>query len=176
MGSRPAHLSGRRQLSKHVLVSSTARCVSCTAVPAAPPWGLLCDSKQPACSLQGVQSVSLQQCVSMAHRFSAIRRKIGVALRRFPEITTDTVALLFFEELDYVKEGQNGNIFAEQMREALPQVTAESFAIETAGEHFTFAASAECGVHRGREHRQCCMPRKPPRWGFYGERRGQGIL
>eukprot|EP00891_Asterochloris_glomerata_P005985 jgi/Astpho2/5985/e_gw1.00084.8.1_t len=55
-------------------------------------------------------------------------RKIGVALRRFPEITTDTVALLdewatrFFEELDYVKEGQNGTIFAEQMREALPQV------------------------------------------------------
>ena len=79
--------------------------------------------------------MSLQQRVSTTHCSSAICRKIGVALRRFPEITTDTVALLdewatrFFEELDYVKEGQNGNIFAEQMREALPQVTEGSFDI-----------------------------------------------
>ena len=90
-------------------------------------------SSMPA-PLQDMQSVSLQQHVAAAHCSPVMCRKIGVALRRFPEITTDTVALLdewatrFFEELDYVKEGQNGNIFAEQMREALPQVRAGSFA------------------------------------------------
>eukprot|EP01025_Chloroclados_australasicus_P040545 TRINITY_DN423_c0_g2_i11.p2 TRINITY_DN423_c0_g2~~TRINITY_DN423_c0_g2_i11.p2 ORF type:complete len:776 (+),score=103.02 TRINITY_DN423_c0_g2_i11:149-2329(+) len=55
-------------------------------------------------------------------------RKIGVFLRRFPQITVDGVALLdewayrFFDELDYVKEGQNGIKFAKQMAEDLPQV------------------------------------------------------
>ena len=40
----------------------------------------------------------------------------------------DVVALLdewaarFFEELDYVREGNNATIFAEQLREELPQV------------------------------------------------------
>jgi hypothetical protein len=44
------------------------------------------------------------------------------------QITTDVVALLdewaarFFEELDYVKEGQNATIFAQQMARDLPQV------------------------------------------------------
>jgi len=44
------------------------------------------------------------------------------------QITTDVVALLdewaarFFEELDYVKEGQNATIFAQQMAQDLPQV------------------------------------------------------
>ncbi|MCO5605078.1 hypothetical protein L7F22_059256 [Adiantum nelumboides] len=44
--------------------------------------------------------------------------KLGVALRRFPQIATDVVGLVdewaarFFEELDYVKEGQNGTRFA----------------------------------------------------------------
>lgn len=55
-------------------------------------------------------------------------RKVGVFLRRFPQIQTDVVALLdewaarFFEELDYVREGQNATKFAQQMREDLPQV------------------------------------------------------
>lgn len=57
-----------------------------------------------------------------------IIRKIGIFLRRFPQIKTDFVALLdewaerFFEELDYVKEGQNATRFAEQMAADLPQV------------------------------------------------------
>jgi len=57
-----------------------------------------------------------------------IIRKIGLFLKRFPQIQTDFVALLdewaerFFEELDYVKEGQNATKFAEQMKEDLPQV------------------------------------------------------
>ncbi|EIE20315.1 ABC1-domain-containing protein [Coccomyxa subellipsoidea C-169] len=55
-------------------------------------------------------------------------RRIGVFLRRFPEIKTDVPALIdewasrFFEELDYVKEGQNATRFAESIREDLPQV------------------------------------------------------
>ena len=57
-----------------------------------------------------------------------IIRKLGHFLKRFPEIKTDVVALLdewaerFFEELDYVKEGQNATKFAEQMKQDLPQV------------------------------------------------------
>lgn len=56
-------------------------------------------------------------------------RKIGVFLRRFPEIRTDVPALIdewacrFFEELDYVKEGQNQIRFAESIKEDLPQVS-----------------------------------------------------
>lgn len=51
-------------------------------------------------------------------------------LRRFPSIRTDVVGLLdewaarFFEELDYVREGNNGIIFAKQMAKDLPQVLA----------------------------------------------------
>ena len=57
-----------------------------------------------------------------------IIRRIGQFLKRFPEITTDFVALLdewaarFFEELDYVREGNNATLFAEQMKQDLPQV------------------------------------------------------
>lgn len=51
-------------------------------------------------------------------------------MRRFPRLLArvDLVALLdewaarFFEELDYVREGQNATKFAEQMKEDLPQV------------------------------------------------------
>ena len=58
------------------------------------------------------------------------RRSLGVFLRRFPKLMArvDLVALLdewaarFFEELDYVREGNNATKFAEQMREELPQV------------------------------------------------------
>jgi predicted unusual protein kinase regulating ubiquinone biosynthesis (AarF/ABC1/UbiB family) len=59
-----------------------------------------------------------------------IIRKLGLFLRRFPEVSTDVVALLdewaarFFEELDYVHEGRNATLFAESMREDLPQVGA----------------------------------------------------
>lgn len=57
-----------------------------------------------------------------------IIRKLGVALRRFPQIATDVVGLVdewaarFFEELDYIKEGQNGTRFAELIHDDLPQV------------------------------------------------------
>ncbi|BBN12396.1 aarF domain-containing kinase [Marchantia polymorpha subsp. ruderalis] len=57
-----------------------------------------------------------------------IIRKLGVALRRFPQIATDVVGLVdewaarFFEELDYINEGENGTRFAEQMKVDLPQV------------------------------------------------------
>ncbi|KAL2632941.1 hypothetical protein R1flu_004420 [Riccia fluitans] len=57
-----------------------------------------------------------------------IIRKLGVALRKFPQIATDVVGLVdewaarFFEELDYVNEGNNGTRFAEQMKVDLPQV------------------------------------------------------
>ena len=56
-----------------------------------------------------------------------IVRKVGVALRRFPQINTDVVALLdefaarFFEELDYNKEASNTLRFAENMKK-LPVV------------------------------------------------------
>eukprot|EP00198_Chlamydomonas_reinhardtii_P009358 XP_001698695.1 ABC1/COQ8 ser/thr kinase [Chlamydomonas reinhardtii] len=57
-----------------------------------------------------------------------IIRRLGIFLRRFPQLTTDVVALLdewaarFFEELDYVHEGANSERFAEQMRVDLPQL------------------------------------------------------
>jgi len=60
-----------------------------------------------------------------------IIRTIGLAIRKYaPDLTkrADIVALLdewasrFFEELDYVKEGQNATRFAEQMKRDLPQV------------------------------------------------------
>jgi len=59
-----------------------------------------------------------------------IIRALGVFLRRFPEITAraDVVALLdewaarFFEELDYVREGNNATRFEESIRVDLPQV------------------------------------------------------
>lgn len=55
-----------------------------------------------------------------------VLRRIAVWLRQFPQIPTDFVALLdewaarFFEELDYIREGNNGTIFAQQMAEDLP--------------------------------------------------------
>lgn len=55
-------------------------------------------------------------------------RKIGIFLRRFPQIKTDIPALIdewasrFFEELDYIKEGQNATRFAASIRKILPQV------------------------------------------------------
>uniref|UniRef100_A0A0D6R6K3 Protein kinase domain-containing protein n=1 Tax=Araucaria cunninghamii TaxID=56994 RepID=A0A0D6R6K3_ARACU len=57
-----------------------------------------------------------------------IIRKLGMALRKFPKISIDVVGLVdewaarFFEELDYINEGENGTRFAEMMRKDLPQV------------------------------------------------------
>ncbi|KAL3726748.1 hypothetical protein ACJRO7_031616 [Eucalyptus globulus] len=57
-----------------------------------------------------------------------IIRNLGLVLRRFPQISVDVVGLVdewaarFFEELDYVNEGENGTRFAEMMRKDLPQV------------------------------------------------------
>ena len=62
---------------------------------------------------------------------SVLRRSMGMALRRFVPITqerVDIVGLLdewaarFFEELDYVREGNNATRFAEEMQRDLPQV------------------------------------------------------
>lgn len=49
------------------------------------------------------------------------------------QISIDVVGLVdewaarFFEELDYVNEGENGTLFAEMMREDLPQVASCPF-------------------------------------------------
>ncbi|KAK9160339.1 hypothetical protein Syun_006680 [Stephania yunnanensis] len=57
-----------------------------------------------------------------------IIRNLGLILRKFPQISVDVVGLVdewaarFFEELDYVNEGENGMLFAEMMRKDLPQV------------------------------------------------------
>ncbi|KAL5990219.1 hypothetical protein ACLOJK_011116 [Asimina triloba] len=61
-----------------------------------------------------------------------IIRNLGLVLRRFPQISIDVVGLVdewaarFFEELDYVKEGENGTRFAEMMRKDLPQILEDS--------------------------------------------------
>nr|POF08471.1 uncharacterized protein CFP56_55712 [Quercus suber] len=55
-------------------------------------------------------------------------RNLGLVLRKFPQISVDVVGLVdewaarFFEELDYVNEGENGKLFAEMMKKDLPQV------------------------------------------------------
>ncbi|KAK4356877.1 hypothetical protein RND71_022487 [Anisodus tanguticus] len=57
-----------------------------------------------------------------------IIRNLGLVLRTFPRISVDVVGLVdewaarFFEELDYVNEGENGTLFAEMMKKDLPQV------------------------------------------------------
>ncbi|CAH8261631.1 unnamed protein product [Arabidopsis lyrata] len=55
-------------------------------------------------------------------------RNLGLFLRKFPQVSVDVVGLVdewaarFFEELDYVNEGENGTYFAEMMKKDLPQV------------------------------------------------------
>ncbi|RAL48367.1 unnamed protein product [Cuscuta campestris] len=57
-----------------------------------------------------------------------IIRTLGLVLRKFPQISVDVVGLVdewaarFFEELDYINEGENGTLFAEMMKKDLPQV------------------------------------------------------
>ncbi|KAG5560570.1 hypothetical protein RHGRI_003780 [Rhododendron griersonianum] len=54
-------------------------------------------------------------------------RNLGLVLRKFPQVSIDVVGLVdewaarFFEELDYVNEGENGTFFAEMMKKDLPQ-------------------------------------------------------
>ena len=61
-----------------------------------------------------------------------VLRKVGLFLRRFPSISTDVVGLLdewaarFFEELDYVQEGENATQFAEMFKYDMPQVNVHS--------------------------------------------------
>lgn len=64
----------------------------------------------------------------------------------------DEWAARFFEELDYVREGQNATIFAEQMRQDLPQV----------GRRVTLAAKMPqlvCLVQGCMSHLACCGKR-----------------
>ncbi|CAM8896168.1 unnamed protein product [Rhodiola kirilowii] len=57
-----------------------------------------------------------------------IIRKLGLFLKKFPQVSIDVVGLVdewaarFFEELDYINEGENGTHFAEMMKKDLPQV------------------------------------------------------
>ncbi|KAL5702511.1 hypothetical protein ACHQM5_027723 [Ranunculus cassubicifolius] len=57
-----------------------------------------------------------------------IIRNLGLVLRKFPQVSIDVVGLVdewaarFFEELDYINEGENGTAFAEMMKKDLPQV------------------------------------------------------
>jgi len=63
----------------------------------------------------------------LATQRAPVNRKLGVFLRRYPEIKTDVVALIdewatrFFEELDYVNEGNNATLFAASICDDLPQ-------------------------------------------------------
>ncbi|KAK9844774.1 hypothetical protein WJX74_006773 [Apatococcus lobatus] len=68
-------------------------------------------------------------------------RRIIVFMRPFPAIKTDLVALLdewatcSFEELDYLKEGQNGMEFAESMKKDLPQAVVPPTFFEYTSRH-----------------------------------------
>lgn len=52
------------------------------------------------------------------------------------QISVDVVGLVdewaarFFEELDYINEGENGSLFAEMMRKDLPQVSLKAQTIQ----------------------------------------------
>lgn len=73
-------------------------------------------------------AVSLLAATDVLH--FRVHRSLGIFLRRFPHLLerVDVVALLdewaarFFEELDYVREGNNGTRFAASMAKDLPQV------------------------------------------------------
>ncbi|KAJ4835182.1 hypothetical protein Tsubulata_024990 [Turnera subulata] len=65
-----------------------------------------------------------------------IIRNLGLVLRKFPQISVDVVGLVdewaarFFEELDYVNEGENGTRFAQMMRKDLPQANVCNSALQ----------------------------------------------
>lgn len=60
-----------------------------------------------------------------------------VILGIFVQVSVDVVGLVdewaarFFEELDYVNEGENGTYFAEMMKKDLPQVGLITFLVDT---------------------------------------------
>lgn len=60
-----------------------------------------------------------------------------VILGIFVQVSVDVVGLVdewaarFFEELDYVNEGENGTYFAEMMKKDLPQVGLITFLMDT---------------------------------------------
>ena len=53
----------------------------------------------------------------------------------------DEWAARFFEELDYVNEGENGMLFSEMMRKDLPQVIFLIFSFVTSAILFSFEAA-----------------------------------
>lgn len=53
----------------------------------------------------------------------------------------DEWAARFFEELDYVNEGENGMLFSEMMRKDLPQVIFLIFSFVTSDILFSFEAA-----------------------------------
>lgn len=61
------------------------------------------------------------------------------------QVSVDVVGLVdewaarFFEELDYINEGENGNRFAEMMKKDLPQVSLITF-----NKVFSFVAISSC--------------------------------
>lgn len=62
---------------------------------------------------------------------------LPVLLGIFVQVSIDVVGLVdewaarFFEELDYVNEGENGTYFAEMMKKDLPQVGLITFLMDT---------------------------------------------
>ncbi len=88
-------------------------------LPQTPPASLCCRVSQGLACLHGLACLSTQRV--------PLDRKLGVFLRRYPEIKTDVVALIdewatrFFEELDYVNEGNNATLFAASICDDLPQ-------------------------------------------------------
>lgn len=60
-----------------------------------------------------------------------------VILGIFVQVSVDVVGLVdewaarFFEELDYVNEGENGTYFAEMMKKDLPQVGFITYLMDT---------------------------------------------
>lgn len=91
-------------------------------------WSMLMSWRCPAERAVG-SSERKQSYIKPNHPF-CICRSIGMFMRRFPRVLerVDVVALLdewaarFFEELDYVREGNNATRFAASMARDLPQV------------------------------------------------------
>ncbi|GAV84961.1 APH domain-containing protein/ABC1 domain-containing protein [Cephalotus follicularis] len=70
-------------------------------------------------------------------------RKLGLVLRKFPQISIDVVGLVdewaarFFEELDYVNEGENGILFSEMMWKDLPQLSSQKVVVPKTYQKYT---------------------------------------
>lgn len=74
-------------------------------------------------------------------------------LSAYFQVSLDVVGLVdewaarFFEELDYVNEGENGNLFAEMMKKDLPQVSVISPNVDFCCCHFYYAKKWHCTIH-----------------------------